>query len=93
MTEGATVWLDINKSYHLYRSFGGSEPYLAETAILELCKPREGEAMLAVAYVDKVNLMLLKWGQVANLRSDSRREVGSARLSVDLGENLQGRQP
>ena len=64
-TTEAQAWLDINKNYHLYQSFNGSDPYLAETAILELCKPREGEEMTATRYVDKVNLMLLKWSQVA----------------------------
>lgn len=64
-TEVAKAWLDINKSYHLYRSFNGSKAYLAETAILELCKPREGESMSAMEYVDRVNLMLLRWNQVA----------------------------
>jgi hypothetical protein len=63
--EGAHVWLDINKSYHLYKSLSGAKPYLAETAILVLCEPRGGEAMSAVQYIDRVNLMLLKWAQVA----------------------------
>lgn len=64
-TEGAQRWLDINKSYHLYTSLGGAKPYLAETAILELCKSPEGEAMSAAQYIDGVNLMLLRWAQVA----------------------------
>ena len=64
-TEGAQVWLDINKSYHLYQHLRGAKAYLAETAILELCGPREGEAMGAAEYIDRVNLMLLKWSHVA----------------------------
>jgi hypothetical protein len=66
-TEGAQVWLDINKSYPLYKALSGSKPYLAETAILALCNPREGESMSASDYMDKVNLMLVKWAQVAGL--------------------------
>ncbi len=64
-TEGAKVWLDINNTYHLYQSLSGAKPYLAETAILHLCTPSEGEAMSAAQYLERVNLMLLKWAQVA----------------------------
>jgi hypothetical protein len=64
-TEGQQVWLDINKKYPLYGSLSGAKPYLAETAILQLCKPREGETMGAADYLDRVNLMVLKWAHVA----------------------------
>src|SRR5207247_888809 len=40
-TEGAKVFLDINKSYPLYKSLDGAKPYLAETAILLFCSPNE----------------------------------------------------
>lgn len=66
-TEGAQAWLDINKSYPLYKALNGSKPYLAETAILGLCQPREGEPMSATEYMDKVNLMLVKWARVTGL--------------------------
>lgn len=65
-TEGTRVWLDINKSYHLYKSLKGVKPYLAETAILELCKSREGESMSAEQYLELVNSMLLKWDRVVS---------------------------
>jgi hypothetical protein len=78
-TEGAKTWLDINKSYHLYQSFNGAKPYLAETAILELCRPREGEQMTATEYVGRVGLMLLKWHQV----SDASRIGVEMAASVD----------
>jgi hypothetical protein len=69
-SEGPRVWLDINKSYHLYRSLGGRKPYLAETAILEFCKPHEGESMTAAEYVERSSLMLLRWHQVAGFEAD-----------------------
>lgn len=66
-TEGAQVWLDINKSYPLYKALSGCKPYLAETAVLALCNPQDGESMSAADYVEKVNLMLVKWAEVAGL--------------------------
>lgn len=66
-TEGAKVWLDVNKEYPLYKTLNGAKPYLAETAILEICKPRDQEPMEATQYVDRVDLMLLRWMYKANL--------------------------
>jgi hypothetical protein len=65
--EGNQVWLDVNKSYPLYAALKGSKPYLAETAILCLCQSREGEQLSALDYMERVNLMLVKWAQVAGL--------------------------
>jgi hypothetical protein len=66
-SEGSQRWLDINKDYPLYKGLSGSKGYLAETAILALCKPQEGEPMSAGEYMDKVNLMLVKWAEIAGL--------------------------
>ncbi|MSQ61585.1 MAG: hypothetical protein EXR43_03265 [Dehalococcoidia bacterium] len=63
-TEGTQAWLDINKNYPLFVSLRGRKPYLAETAVLELCKPREGEALSAAEYIGKVDLMLFRWSQL-----------------------------
>lgn len=65
--EAGQTWLDVNKNYPLYRAIRGDKSYVAETAILELCKPNEGEAMNATDYVDRVNLMLLRWANVAEI--------------------------
>lgn len=65
--EGDKRWLDINKSYPLYRALKGSKPYLAETATLALCQPQETDSMSASEYMEKVNVILLQWAQVARL--------------------------
>ena len=65
-TEGAKVYLDINKSYPLYKYLQGAKPYLTETAILLLCGPNESEPLSASQYVEGVNLMLLKWARVVD---------------------------
>jgi len=68
--EGSRTWLDINKSFPLYQSLKGVKPYLAETAILELCKPKQGETMDASRYVEHVDLMLSKWMRLGNQETD-----------------------
>jgi len=65
--EGGKTWLNINNLYHLYLSLEGAKPYLAETAILQVCKPQEGESLQAGEYIERVNLMLIKWAQVADI--------------------------
>ncbi len=62
-------WLDINKNYPLYKSLGGAKAYIAETAILEICKPAEGEVLTASQYIDNTALLLLKWAQEAGAGS------------------------
>jgi hypothetical protein len=62
--------LDINKNYHLYAAFEGAKAYLAETAILELCKPPEGEEMSAQDYTSQVSLLLLRWRDVVEEAHD-----------------------
>ena len=64
------MWLDINKSFPLYQSLRGVKPNLAETAILELCKPKQGEPMDASRYVEHVDLMLSKWMGLGNQEND-----------------------
>ncbi|MCH8092663.1 MAG: hypothetical protein IIC57_09985 [Proteobacteria bacterium] len=68
--EGSRMWLDINKNFPLYQSFKGMKPYVAETAILELCKPKQGEPMDARQYVEHVDLMLTKWMGLGNREND-----------------------
>ena len=67
-TEGAKAWLDINKNYHLYQSLRAAKAYIAETAILLLCAPSNGDSVPADQYIERVNLMLLKWDQLTNDR-------------------------
>jgi hypothetical protein len=54
-------WLDINKNYPIYVRLGGDKAYVAESAILQLCEPREGESMSAAEYSKQVQLWLWKW--------------------------------
>ncbi len=54
-------WLDINKNYPMYRELNGAKVYLAETAILHLCKPQSGEEMRAEEYIARVDTMMSAW--------------------------------
>ena len=64
-TEGRRMFLDVNRAFPLYDQFNRPEAYIAETAILELCKPRAGdEPVNPDDYLDRVNLMLLRWSQL-----------------------------
>jgi hypothetical protein len=65
--EGAQTFLDINKNFPLYKALNGAKAYIAETAILALCKPVEGESMSVGDYLEKVHHMTLKWAEVAGL--------------------------
>jgi len=66
-TEGAMVWLDINNQYPLYLTLNGAKSYLAETAILEICRPRDNEPMDAAHYIQRVDQMLLKWISISGI--------------------------
>jgi hypothetical protein len=59
-------FLDINKNYHMYRSLQGHKAYLAESAILQLNAPKEGESVTAAEYIERVSLMLIKWAHVVS---------------------------
>jgi len=54
-------WLEINKNYPLYRELDGAKAYLAESAILELCKPQPDESMSATEFVDRMSLLMSRW--------------------------------
>lgn len=65
--EDGRIWLDINKHYPLYKVLRGAKPYLAETAILELCKKLcEADGASVAEYLDRVNLMLVRWSEIAD---------------------------
>jgi hypothetical protein len=55
----------INKAYPLYVELNGNEAYLAETALLELLMPAEGEKTPVAEYIGQVNAALFAWAQVA----------------------------
>ena len=73
-TDGGKTWLDINSQYPLYPLLNGSKPYLAETAILHICRPRDQEPMDATKYVEQVDLTLLKWMHMANVTGDQTED-------------------
>jgi len=68
--EGTTKqWLNINKAYPLYKALRGDGAYIAETAILEICKHEAGQS--PESYLAKVNLLLFRWAAEAGLAQPS----------------------
>ncbi len=50
----------------MYQSLQGNKAYLAESAILQLNAPKEGESITAAEYIERANLMLIKWAHVVS---------------------------
>ena len=61
--EGKSWVLAINKNFPLYQLLSGSKPYLAETALMELCASA-GQGTDLRGYVDQVNFLLGRWARV-----------------------------
>lgn len=55
----------VNIEYPLYREFQGSEPYLAETVVMQLAQPlQEGEAKTLDEFLTEVNNVIRAWAEV-----------------------------
>jgi hypothetical protein len=63
--ENGSAKIVVNVKYPLYEEFGGSEPYLAETLVMQLAQPvQEGEVKTLDDYLAEVNNMLRAWAEV-----------------------------
>ena len=55
----------VNIDYPLYKEFQGSEPYLAETVVMQLAQPlQEGEAKTLDEFLAEVNNVIRAWAEV-----------------------------
>jgi len=55
----------VNVEYPLYKEFQGSEPYLAETVVMQLAQPlQEGEVKTLEEFLAEVDNMLRAWAEV-----------------------------
>lgn len=60
--QGSAKKIVVNVKYPLYEEFGGSEPYLAETLIMQLAQPlQEGEVKTLEEFLAEVNNVLRAW--------------------------------
>lgn len=57
--DGPADVIFANRRFPLCRELKQSDAYLAETAVLEWCKPASGERLEAADYIDAVNELLL----------------------------------
>lgn len=67
--EGGKKKLIINRNFPLYKQLEGAPGYIAETIILELAKPDEGDPKSLEQYLDMVNNLLVAWSKVHEARS------------------------
>ena len=56
----------INSNYCLYRELDGKEAYLAETALIELLKPAEGDKRFVPEFLGDLEQALIAWHRVAS---------------------------
>lgn len=54
----------INIRYPLYSELDGAEAYLAETAVMELSKPQEGDQKNLTEYLGEVDTWISAWARV-----------------------------
>jgi hypothetical protein len=67
--DGLVTKIRINKRFCLYQELDGAEGYLAETALLELLSPDEGEQRSVSDFLGEVSQCLLAWQKVASAES------------------------
>lgn len=67
--DGRVTKIRINKRFCLYQELDGAEGYLAETALLELLSPDEGEQRSVSDFLGEVSQCLLAWQKVASAES------------------------
>jgi hypothetical protein len=64
--DGRVTKIRINKRFCLYQELDGAEGYLAETALLELLSPEEGEQRSVSDFLGEISQCLSAWQRVAN---------------------------
>ena len=64
MVTGKKTEIVINTNFPLYAEFKGSEGYLAETIIMKVAEPGEGESRTVTDYVAEVTNMTAVWADV-----------------------------
>ena len=64
METGEKTEVVINTSFPLYTEFTGSPGYLAETIVMKLAEPVEGEDRMVADYVAEVNNVMSVWARV-----------------------------
>ena len=62
-TNGETK-LVVNTAFPLYQEFGPAPGYLAETVVMELAKPLEGQEKTLANYIAEVNQITSAWARV-----------------------------
>ena len=63
--QGSAKVIVVNVKYPLYEEFSGSEPYLAETLIMQLAQPlQEGEVKTLEEFLAEVNNVIRAWAEV-----------------------------
>jgi len=65
---GSESKIVINTALPLYRALDAAAGYLAETVVMELAKPREGEARSLADYLTEVNAVTAAWARVHQSR-------------------------
>ena len=63
-TDGGESRLVVNTAFPLYQEFGAVAGYLAETVVMELAKPLEGEEKNVGDYLAEVNTITAAWARI-----------------------------
>jgi len=63
-TDGTESKIIVNTAFPLYRALDAAPGYLAETVVMELAKPREGEGRSLADYLTEVNAVTASWARV-----------------------------
>ena len=63
-TDGTESKIVVNTAFPLYRALDAAPGYLAETVVMELAKPREGEGRSLADYLTEVNAVTAAWARV-----------------------------
>ncbi len=63
-TEGGDTKIVINTAFPLLMEFDGAPGYLAETMVMELAMPQEGEQRDLGDYIAEVNAVTAAWARV-----------------------------
>ena len=64
METGKKTEVVLNTSFPLYAEFKGSPAYLAETIVMKLAEPIEGESRTVADYVAEVTNTTAAWARV-----------------------------